>query len=424
MQSFEAVLLGAGQRGRDCVGKYALQHPDELRFIAVAEPNEERRKKFADDHHIDPENCFSSYEELLSRSRMAPLCFNTTMDKDHLPSSLAALDLGYHLFLEKPIADTVEGGVAIVRAAESKQSMVQICHPLRYSAFYQQVKSIMDESRIGELISLSMEESVGYWHFAHSFVRGNWGNRGRSGPLIVTKCCHDMDLACWLVGSPVKTVSSFGNLRYFNSSHCPEGAPKRCTEGCPVEDRCLYYAPLVYGGGDQGWPASAVSVDPSPSTRRKALEEGPYGRCVFQCDNDVVDHQVVNVEFENGVTLCFAVRAHTEGFSRFIHLGGAEGALKGSPDDSCLSLTRFRPGIVYQIESERIPVNTLNGSHGGGDIGVIRNFLRCCRENDYESLHISLLNALEGHLLAFAADEARVSQKVVRMPNYRDKLPF
>jgi predicted dehydrogenase len=412
----EAVLLGAGQRGIECVGRYALEHPEELKFIAVAEPNEDRRNAFARQHHIARDLCFEHYQPLFEKGRIAPLCFNTTMDAQHLDSSLKAMQLGYHLFLEKPLADSLEGGVQIVREALERKTFIQICHPLRYTPFYQQLKKLLDQGIIGRPLSFDMEERVGYWHFAHSFVRGNWGNSSSSGPLIVTKCCHDMDLACWLIGQRPKAVSSFGALSVFKPENAPEGAPLYCLDGCPASEECLYHAGDIYLGEKTGWPVSAISIDSGIEARRKALKEGPYGRCVYHCGNDVVDHQVVSVEFENEVTLNFAVRAHTCDFNRTIKVFGTAGQLSGNLEDSEIRVKKFEQGLpTHQQAPTVFQIDTVQGGHNGGDTGVIRNFLTCCETKDYESLRVSLENALAGHLLAFMADRARKSEAVLQL---------
>lgn len=420
MAQVEAVLLGAGGRGTYTCGAYAKRNPEALKFIAVAEVNEGRRKRFAQLHDIPAENCFASYEELLERPQMAPLCFNATMDRNHLPSALMALEKGYHLFLEKPMAHTPLGCLQIAQEAARRKKMVQICHPLRYTPFYNKLKEVLDAGKIGSIISMSMYENVGYWHFAHSFVRGNWPRMDTSGPLILTKCCHDMDLATWLADSQVKTVASMGNLYYFRRENAPPDAPDRCTDGCPVEKTCPFHAPtfyLVENGED--WPYSAISLDHSKEARLKALENGPYGRCIFKCDNDVVDHQVLSAEFENRITLNFAVRANSFYCYRTVRIIGTEGEINGHLEKSEFSVHRFTQGQGLNVEPEIFKVENVSDSHLGGDTGVTGNFLRAYRENDYAGMQHSLEIAVEGHLLSFAAEEARAKAQTVRMEDYK-----
>ncbi|MDO9548185.1 MAG: Gfo/Idh/MocA family oxidoreductase [Candidatus Marinimicrobia bacterium] len=422
MSVIEAVLIGAGQRGRDAFGGFALRNPNELKFVAVAEPNDARRKRFGDEHQIPKERRYSSYEELLAEPQMAPLCFIATLDAMHLPVTRLAFKQGYHLFLEKPMADTPEGCVEIARLGRKAGRMIQICHPLRYTPFYSAVKRKLNEGAIGRLVSLTMAENVGYWHYSHSYVRGNWSRVEDTGPLILTKCCHDMDLASWLVGSKAEAVASFGGQTCFIEENAPEGATKRCLDGCLVEAECPFSALAIYLKDKTDWPVSAISTDSSLEGRRKALEIGPYGRCVYHCDNTAVDHQVVTAQFSNGVSFDFAVRANSFHCYRTIRALGVEGELNGHMEHSEFTITRFSPGwgMDERIEVQRVPAS-LEG-HSGGDSEVIRNFLRCYRESDFDSIQESLDIAVEGHLLAFAAEEARRQKQTIALDQYRSRF--
>ncbi len=418
----EAVLVGAGQRGRDAIGIYARRFPEELRFIAVAEPHESRRNLFAEQHGIPEEMRFESWEDMMDRPQLAPLCFNLTMDQTHRDSAIAALAKGYDLFLEKPMAHTAEGCLEIAAAAREHGRLLQICHPLRYTPFYLKVKELLSAGKIGRLLSISMYENVGYWHFAHSYVRGNWRRIDESGPVILTKCCHDMDIATWMAEDHVREVSSFGRLSHFREENAPEGAPARCTDGCPVEDTCPFYAPAFYLGPGIGWPTSAVSVDTSMEARRKALETGPYGRCVYRSDNTAVDHQVLNAEFEGGTTFNFGVRANTADCYRTIRLVGEQGEIDGHFEKREVLLTRHGQGYSDSCTREIFKTELWDGGHGGGDTGVVRNFLRAVHEQDRAGMEHSLDIAVEGHLLSFAAEQARTSRQIIAMREFKDTL--
>ena len=419
MGVLEAVLLGAGQRGREVFGAFALNHPHLLRFVAVADPCEERRLAFARQHNIPPELQFVSWEDLLARPQMAPLCINTTMDREHVSSSLAALDAGYHLLLEKPMAHTAEGCVAIQRKAQQSHRIVQICHPLRYTAFYRKVKELVEGGQIGVPFSFLMAENIGYWHFAHSYVRGNWRQTATSGPMILTKACHDMDLAAWLVGKRVRKIISFGERRLFREENAPADAPLRCIEGCPVETSCPFYAPSIYLGQHTEWPVSVISLDSSLEARRRALEEGPYGRCVYRCDNDVVDQQVVIAEFDDGTIVNFTASATSAEPFRSIRVLGSCGELNGHFEKQEVRVDKFVAGVWPPVPRDIFHVVASGSSHGGGDAGVIRNILRLIANNDYETAQLSLQIAVEGHLMAFAAELSRISGQIVDFEAYR-----
>ncbi|MCX7963709.1 MAG: gfo/Idh/MocA family oxidoreductase [Candidatus Hydrogenedentota bacterium] len=423
MKPLEAVLVGAGQRGRDAFGAFALRFPHLLKFVAVADPDEGRRQLFAQQHNIPPERCFSSWQELLERPQFAPICANATMDREHLPSALAAMEAGYHLLLEKPMAHTAEGCMEIVETARRLRRIVQICHPLRYSPFYAKVKELLAAGEIGTLTALTMVENVGYWHFAHSYVRGNWARVDRSGPVILTKTCHDMDIAAWLVDAPARRVISIGELRYFRKEFAPEGAPERCTDGCPAEDSCPFYAPAAYLGANTDWPVSAISpVDRSYEARKRALETGPYGRCVFRADNDALDHQMVLVEFANGVLFNFTVSGCTSECFRTIRALGTKGELDGHAEKREIRVDRFAQGVWPALPRHFYHTQAMYDAHGGGDTGVMKNLVRLVRSDDFAGAMQSLEIALEGHLLSFAAERARLDGVPLDMETYRQRI--
>jgi predicted dehydrogenase len=341
------------------------------------------------------------------------------MDAHHLPSTMMALEAGYDVFLEKPMAVTPRDCLRIAEAARARQRIVQICHPLRYTPFYIKARELLTSGAIGRVISLTMVENVGYWHFAHSYVRGNWGVAEKTGPLILTKCCHDMDLAVWLAGDTPVRVASFGALNEFRSDRAPQGAPSRCPDGCPVETTCPYFAPAMYMGDNTEWPVSVISSDPSAEARWRALLTGPYGRCVYRCDNTAVDHQTVLAEFANGVSLGFSVHANSFHPCRTLRVTGSEGELNGHLERAEISVVRFTPGQGLEAKPRVLSTAGPADAHHGGDTGAITNFLRCVRDDDKQGAGESLDIAVTGHLLAFAAEQARVTQTVVDMQSFR-----
>lgn len=407
-------MVGAGGRGARAYGPYAIQHPEEVRFVAVAEPDDARRARFATAHDIPSERQFTSWQELAAQQRFGSAAVNATMDRMHVPSTLALLERGYDVLLEKPMAVTPWDCVRMVRAAEEQHRVLQICHVLRYAPFFQAIQQIVASGRLGGLINVQWNENLVYWHFAHSFIRGNWGNSERSGPMILTKCCHDLDLLIWMFGRPVR-VSSSGGLQHFREDRVPAVIPDRCTDGCPIEDECPYYAPRIYIDRDPGqWARDAVSLDHSPSALRRALETGPYGRCVYRADNDVVDHQVVVLEYASGIhaTLTMQGASHVEG--RTVRLDGVRATLLANEARGELELHDHLAGSV-----ETIRPNVSRG-HGGGDAGVMRAFVSALTDN--QSPATSAAESLDSHLLAFAAEESRVSGQPVDTAAYWSRL--
>ncbi|MBC7237748.1 MAG: gfo/Idh/MocA family oxidoreductase, partial [Chloroflexi bacterium] len=318
--------------------------------------------------------------------------------------------------LEKPMATTPEACVRLVQAAERAGRVLQICHVLRYTLFWRTLHDIIRSGRLGRIITVEHRENVAYWHMAHSFVRGNWGNSAASAPMILAKCCHDMDILYWNLGSPVQRLSAIGELIHFKAENAPPSAPARCTDGCPAQDECPYYAPRLYLREDTGWPVNVISLDLSMEGRLRALHEGPYGRCVYHCDNDVTDHHLVQMLLEDGTTVAFAMHGHSHNNVRTMRYDGTRATLRASEATYEITVYDHLTG-----SEETIHPGASVGGHGGGDAGVMNAFVRLLRGEIREPL-TDARASLESHLMAFAAEQARVSGKVVSMADYRAEI--
>lgn len=406
MNPITAVVLGGGSRGVN-YSNYALLKPEELKIVAVAEPREDRRNQFAETFGVPEEHVFASWQELLEQPKMADVAFVCTLDQDHIGPALAALEKGYHILLEKPMSNREQECIDIEAAAAKAGKHMAVCHVLRYTPFYQTIKGIIDSGEIGEVMVASQIENVAYWHQAHSFVRGNWRNAEETSPMILQKCCHDVDILLWLAGKSCKKVSSFGSLRHFTLENAPEGAPERCLDGCPHADSCLYYAPRLYLTGETGWPVDVLTTDLTPEGITKALREGPYGRCVYRCDNDVVDRQVVNMELEDGVVCNLIMSAFTANCCRQLKILGTLGQIQADMGSNEVWLHPFGG------ETRKVEVAAADSGHGGGDYGLLRDFLTVIREGG-ES-RTSAKASLQSHLVCFAAERSRVKGRVIEL---------
>ena len=464
-QPIEAVLIGAGDRGKDTYGRYALAHPDEIRFVAVAEPLPERREAFARQHQIRPNRCYPTWEPLLKQPKMGDAALICTQDRLHARPALAALESGYHVLLEKPMAPTAEECKQLVDTAERRGLHLQICHVLRYAPFFQAIHRAIQSGELGELACLSQRENVSYWHMAHSFVRGNWRRRDLGNAMILAKCCHDLDLLQWFAGARARQISSFGSLSHFRSEHAPQGAARRCADNCPIEPDCIYSAidiyvrlrpllqvvrmsearflkmvvkllerqpalveqlariitPLRQLTEYSGWPVRVVTTDFTRKGRLQAIRDSsnPYGRCVYYCDNDVVDHQHVNIGFENGVTATLIMHGHSYAEGRTVRIDGSKATLIGE-----MYLHRQRIELFDKQTGRRRILFTEglrlgNAAHGGGDTGLMSAFVALVRGDWQTAAASDARGALESHLMAFAAEQARTKGKVVEMAALR-----
>ncbi|MCW8132222.1 MAG: Gfo/Idh/MocA family oxidoreductase [Planctomycetota bacterium] len=420
MKPQEVVIVGCGGRGHG-YGKFAVNYPQEMKVVAVAEPNEARRERMRAEHNLPAERCFKTYDDLYAKGPLADALINGTMDRDHLPSTLGALKTGYHVLLEKPIASTPEDCVALVRASQDAGKILMICHTMRYCPFAYEHRRIMDSGRLGEIVTIEHKENVAYWHMAHSFVRGNWRNSVESSPMILQKCCHDMDYLYWMIGRKAVRMMSYGSLTHFRRDRVGPEIPERCTDGCPIEADCPYSALKHYAAPDgrmAGWVSHSPSFvhDGTLDGKLNALRTGPFGRCVFRCDNDVVDHMVIAAEFEGGLTLAFTMHGHSHDNVRTMRYSGTKGTLRAHMDENELTIHDYATG-----REETIRPGHAAGGHGGGDYGVTREFIRALRDRNYKPL-TNVVDSLESHFMAFAAEESRVTGKQIEMAEYRARF--
>ena len=401
------AIAGLGPRGFYTYAQYQKVHPERMKVTAIADIDETKLYLAAEDLHIPPEGCFKSAEEMLSKDKLADVLIVATQDKQHIAHALAGLERGYDLILEKPVATTPEDCIAIRDAAKRLNRKVAVCYVLRYTTFYRTIKNIIYSGRIGEVVNVDAVENVGYWHQAHSFVRGNWSNCGRSSPMILQKSCHDMDILNFLIGSHCECLSSFGSLSFFNSEHRPKDAAEFCVD-CPRKESCVYSAERIYLGEDtqekRPWVRTVVAPAGGLAEVKKALRRGPYGRCVFVCDNDVVDHQTVALRYENGVTVSFTMSAFSAEVYRSIRIMGTQGEIEGEQKTNLIRCTTFDGKTeVYDINKL---ASDLSG-HGGGDNQLLTDFFDENSEGHIDAVS-GIYSAIESHMMAFAAEYSRL----------------
>ncbi|MEC0091769.1 Gfo/Idh/MocA family protein [Paenibacillus macquariensis] len=413
MKQLTAILIGAGARG-EAYAHYALDYPHELKFVAVAESNSERLSKFAEQHGIPAERQYTSWEQILEEPQLADIAIISTQDRMHYEPTLKALKNKYHVMLEKPMSPDPGECIEMEWAAKENGRLLTICHVLRYTPFWSSIKRLITEGRIGEVVSIQLNENVGYWHMAHSFVRGNWNNSDNSSPMILAKSCHDMDVLSWLMDQSCLRVSSYGSLKHFHSSNAPEGSSDTCI-GCAIEASCPYSAPRFYLGEGKAW-ARHFTEDLTRENIVKGLKETNYGRCVYKSDNNVVDHQVVNMEFTGGATATFSMCGFTRHQERRIQIMGTKGEIRG--EEGKIKVMDF---VTHEDTEIQIP-EQMSG-HGGGDTGIVRSFLKeVCGYNGSESL-TSASASVRSHLMAFAAEQSRLNNgQSIELDDFYKKL--
>ncbi len=410
------LVIGAGNRGQTH-SLYTEHFPEQSQVVGVAEPREFQRNLMREKYSIPQEHVFTDWREAAKIDRFADAVVIATQDRDHCAPTVAFADLKYNILLEKPMAVTEVDCTTIRDAITRNGVILGVCHVLRFRPYATKMKEVIDSGVIGQIVTMRHIEPVAFWHQAHSYVRGNWRNEAEASFMLMTKSCHDIDWIYWLMGKRCKAVSSFGSLIHFRPENQPAGASDRCLD-CAVEAECPYSAKRFYMGfverGHVGWPLEVITDEQNEAGVARALAEGPYGRCVYKCDNDVVDHQVVNMEFDDGSTAAFTMTAFTgkltEGRKTQVH--GTHGEIHG--DSRYVRVHNYLTGQTEEYDTAQSG-NTILSGHGGGDKGIMENFIAAVANNDQRLVDTSADNALASHQIVFAAERARLERRVVEL---------
>lgn len=411
------ILIGAGSRGM-IYGTWAHQHGIEI--AAIAEIRPDRLENAAQQLNVPKERCFTETNQLFALGKIADAAIIATMDRDHYGHVMSALACGYDILLEKPVSPDPWECLRIESKANELGRKITVCHVLRYTGFFSTLKNILDSGELGRVVAIKHSENIGNYHMAHSFVRGNWRNDTLSSPIILQKSCHDLDILLWLTGSHCTRVAAFGCLSYFKESNAPAGSADRCCD-CPIADNCRFNAYRVYTSVLGGWPADVVCLEQTEEALDKALRTGPYGRCVYRCDNNVCDHMSTIMEFENGVTATFSLTAQTNDVHRSIHIMCEDGEILGDSSDKQIVIKHFVSNQAESFETRTIHIQTNGSGHGGGDDGIMEDFTASLKSDTIES-RSSISRSVESHLMACAIEESRLTGKVVNMDAYRASL--
>ena len=410
MSKITVAIAGLGSRGLQTYAKCLEKFADRAEIVAVADIRPDRVAVAAEKYNIPADKCFDSVESMLQQPKLADLLLICTPDDVHYQPAMEGLKRGYHLLLEKPAARSVKECRDIAQLAEEKGLHVVVCHVLRYTVFYQKIKELIDAGRLGDIMNVEAIERVGYWHQAHSFVRGNWHVAADTTPMILAKCCHDMDMILWLTGKKCEKVTSFGHLSHYNAANKPEGAPERCAEGCPHADTCLYNAERYYldcfKRGGNSWPVNVVAPEPTEEKIIEALKVKDYGRCVYQMNNDVVDHQVMNLLLEDDVTVAFTMTAFSDKGGRCMRVMGTKAEIFADMEKDIIQLMPFG-GEMEEFDIRKIATD-LSG-HGGGDIKMVEDYLDVLEGKPMPSAMTTIARSVESHYVALAAEESRLN---------------
>lgn len=413
MMKISFAILGMGNRGYAYASKL-LKYPNEAQITAIADTRSVRLEAANKYLNLPQDRLFDGADAIFSVPKLADVMIVSTQDSQHREHAIRAMELGYDLLLEKPISNKLEDIVQIAQAAKRFGRRVLVCHVLRYTVFYKKIKELIARGVIGKVETVQAMEKVGYYHIAHSYVRGNWHKEADSSPMILAKCSHDMDILTWLTGKDCVKINSFGSLDYFREENAPEGATERCQD-CKLE--CPFHAQRFYLSRIPGWPSNILHPEPTEENILEVLRTTDYGKCVFHMDNDVVDHQTVNMLLEDGVTVTFQMTGFNNQQTRTITVMGTEGEIWGDFHGKRLYWQRYGEEL-HEIELSKLNVDF--SGHGGGDEGLVYDAIRYMRGDDFDTSSVTTIErSVQSHYMSFAAERSRVfGGELIRMDEF------
>jgi predicted dehydrogenase len=414
-RTISAITLGAGARG-NVYGNFALAYPEHLSIVGVADPSDLRRQAFAERHGVPDAARFTDWADVFRQPKFADAIIVSTPDHMHFEPCMAALEAGYDVLLEKPIAPSEAECRALLDRARASGRIVAVCHVLRYAPYFTHMRTLIRSGAVGRLVSIQHMEPIGHVHMAHSYVRGNWRRSEQTSPIILAKSSHDLDILRWLADRPVREVQAFGALSWFTADNAPDGSTERCTGGCTVEATCPYSAKRIYLEQRQRlYVFDLAAEEPARSEDiLGALETTDYGRCVYRMDNNQCDHYTVNLRFDDEITATLSLEAFTPWSGRRTRVMGSHGYLDG--DMQRLEAHDFRTGEVSTWTSDVVEdTDDAQSGHGGGDWRLVADFVQAVAHQDMARLTSTIDQSIESHLMAFAAERSRASRTVERV---------
>ena len=424
MKKIKIAVVGYGNRGQ-VYADYSLEEPQEVEVVAVVDCNVYKLELAKERYGLTDRQVFSSYKEFLASGLEVDVVVNATMDQVHYQTAMEILQSKNNMLIEKPIVAKREELVNIQKAAKENGCLVFVCHVLRYSPFYKTIKETLQSGKLGDVVSMEMNEHVWIPHYLTSYVRGKWNKESECGsPILLAKCCHDMDLLVWLNQAKAQSVSCFGHRSHFTAANKPKEATECCFD-CPHKESCKYSAVELYYKNDTMpflvWDALDKPYDEiTQEEKENFLRQSDYGKCVYDCGGDVMDRQSLVVDFANGSVASFTLSCGTVRPSRYIHIVGTEGEIEGKlEEDKYVYRVYDKKKVGYNEEivdvSAKVVNNAVYGGHSGGDYGIMHDLVRYLN-GDCTSVSITLLDdSVQSHFLVYAAEESRKTKTVVEL---------
>lgn len=410
MGKVKVAIIGAGLRGTYKYGEYIQKNLSLCEVVAIVEPKKGRRDIFVNKYNINKDNAFDNFEDFFEKGKIADAVIICNSDARHYDYLNKSLEIGYHVLLENPMTNSLDKLVHIKELANKFNDRVFMsCNELRYTKFFNKLKEIIQSQELGKLVNIQYKDNIGHWNYAHNYIRGNWRNSSDSSPIIVSRNCNDIDILIYLIESNCKKISSFGRLKHLNNENMNLNMSESCLR-CSIENKCPYSAKKIYLEKDRTIKYS-VHIDPSESNLKEILEKGPYGRCVYMCDNNVCDNMVSILEFENGVNVTLNSSAFTKEPNKLINMMFSFGEVSGNFIDGKIRIEKFSQENFIEINiNEDIKDEMLNTKLISDFIGLINKQIN---KN-------TILDNIQSHIVSFAGEYSRVSSEVVTIDKFFD----
>lgn len=414
MKKINIAIVGAGLRGTYIYAQHINKKHEDINIIAVVEPKKGRRELFKNTFDISYENVFESVEEMLKYTLDIDGIIIASGDDSHFYNAKVFLENGYNVLLENPLANTLDRIIKLKNLNNKDSNKILMsCNTLKNHEFFKVLKKEIYNNELGELISVEYSSNIGYSNFAHSYVRGNWRNHSDTSPLILNNASQDISILVDLIGSKCRKISSFGSLKHINKSNFKSYMSENCFT-CKIEQKCPYSCKKIYLENET-YLKDAVHINPTKSNLQKILTDGPYGRCIYMCDNNVVDNMVNIIEFENKVIANLNINAFTNDFDKKIRLLFSHGEIEGSILNKNIKIKNFTDKEYKNIKLEN------QSNHYNEDFEFINIFINNIRGKNKSNLKIDINEELESHIVAFAAEYSRISDEVIYISDFLEE---
>lgn len=376
-------LIGTGGRSVAYVPLCLSDIRENVRIKAIADIDPEKMKSYSSKYFSQdnqPE-FYTDYSLMLDDEEIDAVII-CTPDTMHREMAIAALNKGKHILLEKPMATTIEDSIAIYGESLKQDLVFRLGFVLRYTGVYKKIKELVASGVLGKIITVEAKEQLGYLHGASFFRRWHRFKKNNGG-FLNAKCSHDMDILNWIIEDEPLYVSAFGGRGYFNRK---DGASDACTD-CRLRFGCRYY----YKYSDYGAFNCTENI------------------CPFNVEKDIVDHEVVNIEYCKGVTACFTVTMLSAEATRKMAVFGSEATLYADFAKGVIEVKHIRPA-----DAETYTMSPASSGHGGGDEILYCDFIDAIR-NEAQTGKSDARAGMLSTLMALAAEKSMEQRKVINI---------